>query len=288
MAEYVIQSSLASSLVDFIYQNTGYHAILCGQDGKIIGDSDGKKRVGIMHDGSSRILGGHLDEFVVTAEMAAQNPQLKEGQNYPIEVDGQRVGTFAIAGKLDYVRPIARVVVALLSTRLKQAKQMEIAREVAGNVSKHVEEAANAIEAIFNSSQNLDAKTDDVVALSQDSVQKVRETGKILDMSRSIATQTKLLSLNASIEAARAGTYGRGFSVVAAEMQKLAQNSADATDNIDVILKDIQNSMQKVIDGIHQSADISSEQAETVQAITKVVESVRGATQQLLEAFRQQ
>ncbi len=288
MSEYKLQPAAAAALADFIYQNTGYHAILCGQDGKIIGDSDGGRRVGIVHDGSSRILGGHLDEFVVTEEMAANNQQLKEGQNYPIEVDGQRVGTFAIAGKLDYVRPIARVVVALLSTRLKQAKQMEVARDVAGNVFRHVEEAAKAIDHIFTSSKGLSAKTDDVVALSEDSVQKVRETGRILDMSRSIATQTKLLSLNASIEAARAGTYGRGFSVVATEMQKLAQNSADATDNIDVILKDIQSSIQKVIDGIQQSAEISSEQAETVQEITKVVESVRGATQQLLEAFRQQ
>lgn len=286
MADYKIPTTLAVNLANFIRENTGYHAILCNQDGVIISDSDASRRVGNVHEGSKKMLQGQLAEFVVTPEMAAANSQLKEGQNYPIEVDGQRVGTFAIAGPLDYVRPIARVVVALLSTRLKQAQQMEMARDVAGSVSRQVAVAVEAIEHIFSSAQQLTAKTDEVVDLSQDSVSKVKETGKILDLSRGIATQTKLLSLNASIEAARAGTYGRGFSVVATEMQKLAQNSADATEHIDEILQDIQQSMQKVIDGIHQSAEISGEQATAVREITTIVESVRTATQQLLDGFQ--
>lgn len=277
---------MAGSLAQFIYQNTSYHIIVCNQDAMIVGDSDGGKRLGTKHEGSQKILSGHLDEYVVTTADVAKNPTLKEGQNYPIEVDGQRVGTFAIAGQLDYVRPIAKVVVALLSTRLKQAKQIEIVREVAHAVSQNVEQAVAAIEGISASSQELAANTESVVNVSHDSVKRVKDTGKILDMSRKIATQTKLLSLNASIEAARAGIYGRGFAVVAQEMQNLAQNSADATENINKILQEIQDSIQKVIEGINQSAVISNKQAGTMQDIIKVVQDVQTSSADLVAAFK--
>jgi methyl-accepting chemotaxis protein len=195
------------------------------------------------------------------------------------------VGTFAIAGQLDYVRPIAKVVVALLSTRLKQAKQIEIVQQVAHAVSQNVSQAVAAIEGISASSQELAANTESVVNVSHDSVRRVKDTGKILDMSRKIATQTKLLSLNASIEAARAGNYGRGFAVVAQEMQNLAQNSADATENINKILQEIQESIQKVIDGINQSALISNKQAGTMQDIIKVIQDVQTSSADLVAAF---
>lgn len=251
----------------------------------IVGDSDGGRRVGTKHEGSQKILSGHLDEYVVTNADVAKNQSLKEGQNYPIEVDDDRVGTFAIAGQLDYVRPIAKVVVALLSTRLKQAKQIEVVQEVAHAVSRNIEQAVSAIEGISASSQELAANTESVVNVSHDSVRRVKDTGKILDMSRSIATQTKLLSLNASIEAARAGSYGRGFAVVAQEMQNLAQNSANATESINTILQEIQQSIQKVIDGINQSAVISNKQAGTMQDIIKVVQEVQTSSADLLAAF---
>ena len=104
-------------------------------------------------------------------------------------------------------------------------------------------------------------------------------------MSRNIATQTKLLSLNASIEAARAGIHGRGFAVVAQEMQKLAQNSADATENIAKILQEIQTAIEKVIDGVNQSAAISGEEAKAMQDIIRMVENVRSSTTSLVDVF---
>lgn len=285
LADYTIQAGMAGSLARFIYQNTGYHIIICNQEAVIVGDSDSNKRLNSKHEGSQKILQGHLDEYVVTAEDVAKNPTLKEGQNYPIEVDGQRVGTFAIAGQLEYVRPIAKIVVALLSMRLKQEKQIGIVREVAHAVSQNVGQAVAAIEGISASSQELAANTESVVNVSHESVRRVKDTGKILDMSRKIATQTKLLSLNASIEAARAGTYGRGFAVVAQEMQNLAQNSADATEEINKILQEIQDSIQKVIEGINQSALISNRQAGTMQEIIKVVQEVQSSSAELVAAF---
>jgi len=177
---------------------------------------------------------------------------------------------------------------AVVAARVKEDYQRQAVEQVVSNVSTNVHQAAAAVEEISASSEELASTTDSVVKLSEDSVKKVKDTEKILDMSRGIATQTKLLSLNASIEAARAGIHGRGFAVVAQEMQKLAQNSADATENINNILNEIQLAIQKVIEGIHQTASISSEQAHAMQDIIQMVESVQTSTSNLVAIFEKE
>ncbi len=66
----------------------------------------------------------------------------------------------------------------------------------------------------------------------------------VMDLIRSIAAQTNLLALNATIEAARAGEHGRGFSVVAAEVKALANQTAEATSGISEHVNAIQNGVR--------------------------------------------
>lgn len=285
MADYNITKELADELTRFVYNQTGYHTIVCDCNAVIIGDSAGT-RLGITHSGAQRILRGEVDAVFVGPEDVAKNPNLKEGQNYPVAVDGVRLGTFGIAGKLEYTQPIAKVVTALFSARLKAMADAGQVRLVAGTVSENVQQAAAAIEEMSASAEEMAATTEKVAKISDEAVTKVKETNKIIDMSRSIATQTKLLSLNASIEAARAGTHGRGFAVVAQEMQKLAQSSAEATENINTILGEIQTSISAVIQGINQSAAVSAEQARAMQEIIHMVENVQASTNKLVESFK--
>ncbi len=104
---------------------------------------------------------------------------------------------------------------------------------------------------IAQSGKRLLGEMDEAILLLQEQMQegttsieqlssRSREIDKITDIITGITNQTKLLSLNASIEAARAGEHGRGFSVVASEIQQLAEKSGEATSNISLLVEQIQ------------------------------------------------
>lgn len=104
-------------------------------------------------------------------------------------------------------------------------------------------------------------------------IQEVNEiSGRINDFTsliKDIAKQTRLLGLNASIEAARAGTAGAGFSVVAEEIGKLAGNSSDTVDKIQEITARITIAVNETVTKGEQTAEIVSQQTEAIEKSTQ-------------------
>ncbi|PKM67394.1 MAG: hypothetical protein CVU95_06695 [Firmicutes bacterium HGW-Firmicutes-2] len=103
---------------------------------------------------------------------------------------------------------------------------------------------------------------------------KSKEIGNILDTITSIAAQTNLLALNASIEAARAGEHGRGFAVVADEIRKLAEDSKNATQEIQDIVVNIQNESSQTVEIMKDVKDRGKEQSTAVEHVNEAFDSI--------------
>lgn len=139
--------------------------------------------------------------------------------------------------------------------------------------TKSVEDANTNAKAILAELREISRQSDeyiDIIAkqteITNESALKIGEATKLI---ADIASETNLLSLNASIEAARAGEQGRGFAVVASEIQKLAEQSTDSAKKIEEIISVLLSDSDKAVETMGQVKEILGKQAECIQSTDK-------------------
>ena len=153
-------------------------------------------------------------------------------------------------------------------------------------------------EAIAQAIVGMDDLRDQVTAIGQTIVtlaELTRRIDEIINSINEIATQSNLLALNASIEAARAGTHGRGFAVVADEVRSLAQQSTQSASQVRSILAEIQNAMKETIratevgmEGVNDGVARTQEANEVIVQLSESVTASNSAVRDIYEVIRQQ
>ncbi|RYF83949.1 MAG: methyl-accepting chemotaxis protein [Comamonadaceae bacterium] len=130
------------------------------------------------------------------------------------------------------------------------------AQESAAVARQSLEAASSGLDAVQNAIGGMNSIRDQIQETSK-RIKRLgessQEIGEITELISDITEQTNVLALNAAIQAASAGDAGRGFSVVAEEVQRLAERSADATRQIAALVKAIQTDTQDAVGAMERS-----------------------------------
>ena len=277
---------IAQNTVDFIFTATGRYAIICNVDGIIIA-AKALGRVGTVHPGAQAMLRDRLDEAMVSLEQeAASGGSMLAGCNLPIWYNDELIGSIGIGGDPDRTEPVTRMASGLIAKELREW-------EMRGRLMGHAAQMAQSINAISTTVAQADqaqikvaAEVDEVEHLISASFDDIKKTDEVIDTIQSIANNTQMLGLNASIEAAHAREFGRGFSIVAESVRKLSLQCGEAADSVKATQAHLHLSMNQVVQyaqnlmaNTHQQTRATSEISTMVTDLKNVSEALMAMTQ---------
>jgi methyl-accepting chemotaxis protein len=224
-----------------------------------------------------------------------------------------RAGSAASTAKSNEIRGVSSDAVSLMNDQLRCAEDanaavshlsqqidstarhtdeaLERARSAASEARAGGELVASTVTRIQALARGTEQSAGRIASLSE----RVQQIGSIVEVIEEIAAGTNLLALNASIEAARAGQQGRGFAVVAGEVRRLAERTAQATQQVSSLVGGIKDETGQAAEDILAACTHAREGAEAIaglnsrfKQISQLVIEVDGRIEQIAEAAREE
>jgi twitching motility protein PilJ len=181
-------------------------------------------------------------------------------------------------------KEVTNVTNAIVASSQQLEKVAGSAESLARDAQKSVQVAHNGAETVNRTIQNMASLREQI----QDTAKRIKrlgessqEIGNIIEFINDISEQTNTLALNASIQAAMAGEQGRGFAVVADEVQRLAERAANATRQIENLVKTIQADTTEAIVSMERSTANVVAGAKSAEEAGQALTQVEGASNDL-------
>lgn len=175
-----------------------------------------------------------------------------------------------------------------------QAAALEELTSSVNEVAEHVAENTKSTDRVHDQAKEVAIKADSGTAKMKELIESMKHISDttndiqaVIGKIESIASQTNLLSLNASIEAARAGEAGKGFAVVAEQIKELAEESAASAEETRVMLTNSLNQVEIGSNVADQTSQFMAEMIEQLDVVVMEVAKIRQVSDQQAESVKQ-
>ncbi|MEX1166752.1 MAG: methyl-accepting chemotaxis protein [Hydrogenophaga sp.] len=281
------------------------------QDAKRVNDANQAAILRLMNELQTVAEGDLTQEATVTEDITGA---IADSVNYTVEELRSLVGNVQatatrVAQTTSAVESTSTELLAASNEQLREIREtgqavVDMAQRI-NQVSSQAEESASVartslvateqgLQAVQNAIGGMNAIRDQIQETSK-RIKRLgessQEIGEITELISDITEQTNVLALNAAIQAASAGEAGRGFSVVAEEVQRLAERSGDATRQIAALVKTIQTdtqdavgAMERSTQGVVEGAKLSDNAGAALSEIDRVSRRLADLIEQISEA----